>query len=186
MSLAVRLPARRGGANATHVIQGQYAVSDHPEALLSTLLGSCVSACLRDPLAGVGGMNHFLLPMGEPGSESTSYGVNAMELLINKLLQKGARRDRLEAKLFGGGRIAGGTNDIGGKNAEFARRFLSDEGIAHIGGSLGGRNARRIEFWPVSGRVRQQIIDRGEDVFAVETRQSRAPSTRPDDDVELF
>lgn len=186
MTAAARLPGQLGRANAIHVIQGQYGVSDDPAAMLCTLLGSCVAACMRDPVAGVGGMNHFLLPTGASGSNSTSYGVNAMELLINELLKKGARRDRLEAKLFGGGRIIGGLNDVGGQNAAFAQKFLSDERIAYVGGSLGGRNARRIEFYPVSGRVRQQIIDRGEEVFEVETRQSRAAPVEAEDTVELF
>jgi len=168
------------------VIQGQYAVSNEPSAMLCTLLGSCVSACIRDPVSGVGGMNHFLLPTGASGSTSTSYGVNAMELLINELLKMGARRDRLEAKLFGGGCMIGRLNDIGGQNAAFAQRFLTDERIAHIGGSLGGRNARRIEFFPVSGRVRQQIIDRGDDVFEVESRHGRSVPVEPENSVELF
>jgi chemotaxis protein CheD len=175
-----------GRVNALHVIQGRYAVSDDPNAFICTLLGSCVAACIRDPVARVGGLNHFLLPGGDNGSESLSYGVNAMELLINELLQRGARRDRLEAKLFGGGRMLQGVTDIGRQNAEFARRFLIDEGIPLVGGSLGGSNARRIEFWPVSGRARQQIIDRSDDVFAVEQRQPAPKPEHSDGGLELF
>ena len=89
-----------------HVIQGEYKVVNDPNVVLSTILGSCVAACLRDPVAGVGGMNHFLLPGSamrrSSGGDATRYGVHLMELLINGLLKQGARRDRLEAKIFGG------------------------------------------------------------------------------------
>lgn len=167
-----------------HVTQGQYAVSGRETTRLCTLLGSCVTACIRDPIARLGGMNHFLLPEGAGGSTSLSYGVNAMELLINDLLCQGARRDRLEAKLFGGGRILRGLSDVGAKNAEFAQRFLATEGISHIGGSLGGRFARRVEYWPHSGRVRQQILDRSDDIFQAEVAVPAAPEA--DGAMELF
>lgn len=175
-----------GRQNALHVIQGQYAVSGDPDAVICTLLGSCVACCLRDPVLGIGGMNHFLLPEGQAGSDSLSYGVNAMELLINELLRMGARRDRLEAKLFGGGRLINGISDIGQKNGEFAKRFLENEGIKYVGGSLGGDSARRIEFWPVSGRARQNVVDRAEEVFKTETRVNRAPAPEPAGGLELF
>ena len=141
-----------------HVVQGQYRISDDPNAVLSTILGSCVAACVRDPVARVGGMNHFLLP-GEQERErvmqAERYGVHLMELLVNELLKRGARRDRLEAKLFGGAQMIEGLVDIGGMNAGFAERFLTNEGITYIGGSRGGRRGRRIEYWPVAGRARQ-------------------------------
>jgi chemotaxis protein CheD len=93
-------------AKRVHIIQGEYKVVTDPDVFLSTILGSCVAACLRDPVAGVGGMNHFLLPGSAAamtsGGDATRYGVHLMELLINGLLKKGARRDRLEAKIFGG------------------------------------------------------------------------------------
>ena len=81
-----------------------------------------------------------------------------MELLVNGLLQRGARRDRLEAKLFGGARTIDGLSDIGARNADFAERFLRNEGIVIVGGSLGGESGRRIQYWPVSGRARQAIM----------------------------
>src|SRR5690606_754835 len=134
-----------GRANAIHVIQGEYAVSDDSEAMICTLLGSCVSACMCDPVARVGGLNHFLLPEGEGASSNLSYGVHAMELLINDLLRRGAKRNRLEAKLFGGARMIQSTHDIGAQNAQFAKEFLAAEAIRLTGGSLGGLHARRIE-----------------------------------------
>lgn len=168
-----------------HVIQGQFVVTDEPDVVLSTILGSCVAACLRDPHAGVGGMNHFLLP-GDENNEGLRYGVNAMELLINGLLRRGAQRERLEAKLFGGARLIDGLTDVGEQNAAFAERFLADEGIRRAGGSLGGSRARRVEFWPASGRARQlQLAERESSVFGAERAYTIAPQ-RATADVELF
>jgi chemotaxis protein CheD len=158
-----------------HIIQGEYRVSDEPDVLLTTLLGSCVAACLRDPVAEVGGMNHFLLP-GEAGQEGVRYGVHAMELLMNALLQRGARRNRLEAKLFGGARISEHLTDVGGLNAAFAEQFLRAEGVRILGGSLRGDQARRIQFWPVSGRARQILLSPSDDyLFAAERQPAAAP-----------
>lgn len=175
-----------GRPNALHVIQGEYAVTDDEDVMLCTLLGSCVSACIRDPRTGVGGLNHFLLPEGDDDAGNLSYGVNAMELLINDLLRRHARRERLEAKLFGGARMIRSAHDIGAQNARFAREFLAAEGIRLTGGSLGGVQARRIEFWPVTGRVRQQLIE--VDKSMVETELARRPTPRSADDggLELF
>ena len=113
------------------------------------------------PLARIGGMNHFLFPGPEARvreQRRRTYGVHLMELLVNGLLQRGARRDRLEAKLFGGARTMDGLADIGARNAGFAERFLRNEGIRIVGGSLSGENGRSMQYWPVSGRARQAII----------------------------
>ncbi len=146
-----------------NIVQGEYQVDGDPRTKLTTILGSCVAACLWDPLAGLGGMNHFLLPgvdsrQVEPSGAAVRQGVHAMELLVNGLLQKGADRRRLQAKLFGGARMIKGLTDIGDLNAAFAERFLRAEGIAIVGGSLRGTQGRRIQFWPVSGRARQVLI----------------------------
>ena len=109
-----------------NVVQGEYSVSADPNVVFTTILGSCVAACIRDPVAGVGGMNHFLLPGNENGARSTEaerYGVHLMELLVNGLMKKGARRDRLEAKLFGGAKMMERLSDIGKLNASFAERL---------------------------------------------------------------
>lgn len=176
-------PARR----RINLIQGEALVDDRPEVVLTTLLGSCVAACIRDPGAGVGGMNHFLLP-GE-GSDSSgrvqSYGLYLMELLINGLLKKGARRHALEAKLFGGARTMEGLSDVGAKNIEFASRFLSTEGITLRGGSTGGLQGRRIEFWPVSGRARQILLEPA-DRQAFVRPPAADPKLESAGDLELF
>jgi chemotaxis protein CheD len=168
-----------------HVIQGEHAVSADPNTVLTTVLGSCVAACLHDPERAVGGMNHFLLAGDgaddRVAEESMRYGAYAMEVLVNDLMKLGARRDRLEAKIFGGAKMIDTLNDIGAANAAFARRFLSDESIPIIAASLGGWRARRIEFWPVSGRARQREVERSGVVL-------EAPRPEPvvGNDVEFF
>lgn len=143
-----------------HVGQGEHFITSDPNVVLSTILGSCVAMCLRDPLAGVGGMNHFLLPEGAGAGTDAGrrYGAYAMELLINDLLKAGGRRERLEAKLFGGGRMFDSLRDVGRANADFAERFLRDEGIRVVGGSLRGDGGRRLHYWPVAGRALQRAV----------------------------
>lgn len=175
------------GTRRVHVIQGEYKVLNDPNVVLTTILGSCVAACMRDPVVGVGGMNHFLLPDGESDGidDGKRYGVNAMELLINGLLRKGARREHLEAKIFGGARMFDGLSDVGAANAAFAERFLKDEGIPVVGGSLGGVGARRVKFWPSSGRAQQRIVN---DTAAIGDLK-RAPKPAPvadEGELELF
>jgi chemotaxis protein CheD len=161
-----------------HLIQGEFKVSGQAGLVLTTTLGSCVSCCLHDPVVGVGGMNHFLLPHGEgfEGPDAVRYGAHAMELLINGMLHAGARKSRLEAKLFGGGRQSDHLPDVGAANAAFAEGFLGHEGIAHLGGSTGGAGARRIQFWPSTGRVRQLTISGGDRHVFQSERIVRSPA----------
>jgi len=165
------------------LIQGECRVTADPEAVMTTVLGSCVAACMRDPIAKVGGMNHFLLPEGKGTDRAISlrYGAHAMELLVNGLLTLGARRERLEAKLFGGANMTDGLTDIGTKNAIFAENYLKHEGIRFTGGSTGGRRARRLQFWPVSGRVRQMQL-----VASPETVLQPARPPKDSGSVEFF
>lgn len=147
-------------ARISYVSQGEYLATRNQNETLSTVLGSCVAACLWDPVAFIGGMNHFLLPYAGAGADSISsrYGINAMEMLINNLLKLGADRKRLRAKLFGGATMSSNLADIGGLNARFAQSFLSTEGIPCDAASLGGTAARRVTFHPTSGHARQLII----------------------------
>jgi chemotaxis protein CheD len=164
-----------------HIVQGECRVSVDPDVVLITVLGSCVAACLCDPIALVGGMNHFLLPESDNGeAESLRYGAHAMELLVNKLLSLGARRGRLEAKLFGGASLTSGLTDIGTRNVTFAQSYLHREGIQFLGGSTNGSHARRLQYWPVSGRARQLALSR-----KVETPIARVPRAC-DGAVEFF
>ena len=123
--------------NRINIVQGEYHVSGAEDLSITTLLGSCVAACINDPIAKVGGMNHFLLPGEDTASPLVArHGVHLMELLINGLLKKGALRHRLEAKLFGGARTMRGLGDFGSANAKFAQEFLRREGIAIVGGLI--------------------------------------------------
>ncbi len=141
------------------IVQGEHAVVAEPHVVIATLLGSCVAVCLHDPVAKVGGMNHFLL--GEPCAnqmltpiDRQRYGVHAMELLINGLMAKGAARNRLSAHLYGGANMISGLGTIGSSNGAFARRFMETEGIAIAHCDLGGTRARKVEFMPHEGRSR--------------------------------
>ena len=149
------------------VIQGQHRIARCEDVVFSTLLGSCVAACLWDDAAQVGGMNHFLLPYARTRDEeadNVSRGAHAMELLINDLLKAGASRFGLRAKLFGGAWIREGLTNIGEQNASFAERFLAAEGIEIVGTSLRGDRGRRLQFWPMTGRARQVWLQRDEPV----------------------
>jgi chemotaxis protein CheD len=176
-----------GAERRIHVIQGEFCVTEDPTVMLTTILGSCVAACMRDPVAQVGGMNHFLLPGNNDRTknrEAERYGVHLMELLVNDLLHHGARRDRLEAKLFGGAATMQGLTDVGALNGKFAEHFLRHEGISYVGGSLGGDRGRRIQFWPTSGRARQVALRKNEAILS--TPVAAAPWKAPSGDVELF
>lgn len=141
---------------AFKLLPGEY-VTSAQELMLVTVLGSCVAACIRDPLAGVGGMNHFMLPDSDDasGAGSARYGNYAMEMLINALLKNGAQRARLEVKLFGGGAVLPGftATQVGERNASFALRYLRDEGIKLVAKDLGGDAPRRVHYMPLSGRA---------------------------------
>lgn len=130
-----------------NVIQGEYRISSAPTEVLSTVLGSCVAVCLTDPEARVGGMNHFLLPerAGKEG-ENVRYGAYSMELLINGLLKRGARKTRLTAKLFGGANMLSQLRDIGASNVRFAKEFLQNEAIPLASESTGGHRRGASAF----------------------------------------
>ncbi|MCP5220954.1 MAG: chemoreceptor glutamine deamidase CheD [Zoogloeaceae bacterium] len=143
---------------AVKVLPGEYYVSADDEAIV-TVLGSCVAACIRDVRLGVGGLNHFMLPGGGAGcqvsSASARYGVFAMEVLVNHLLKMGAQRQYLEAKVFGGGNVVASLSrsDVGARNAEFVRDYLATEDIALVAEDLMDDHARKVVFFPATGRV---------------------------------
>jgi len=190
MTLAQAVTEARG--RTLHIGQGEHQVSSEPGVAITTILGSCIAACIRDPQTGVGGMNHFLLPEGDAAADSEAgrrYGVNAMERLINSLLAAGARRDRLEAKLFGGASMFDRLRNIGADNAAFAHRFLTAEGIAVVGGDTGGDKARRIRYWPSTGQAQQKLLTDNDPVVFVRERAiavAPPPAAATFGDVELF
>ena len=180
------------GSKRINIIQGEFKVVKDPDVVLMTILGSCVAACMRDPVAGVGGMNHFLLPGSaaamSSGGDATRYGVHLMELLINGLLKMGARRDRLEAKIFGGAKTIASFSNVGEQNAAFAMQFLKDEGIPVVGSSTGCEFGRKLEFWPSSGRARQYPLTGAETqkTVALEQRQPARPPKPVASSIEFF
>ncbi|MDA8362276.1 MAG: chemoreceptor glutamine deamidase CheD [Gammaproteobacteria bacterium] len=146
---------------AAKILPGEYYVTRTDE-LIVTVLGSCISACIRDPSVGVGGMNHFMLPMSSntAGSwdadglgASTRYGNYAMERLINDILKNGGSRRNLEVKAFGGGRMLAHMSDIGKRNADFIRAYLETEGIRLRAEDFGDVYPRKVCYSPVTGRV---------------------------------
>ena len=147
------------------VYPGEYQVTSKPDETLVTVLGSCVSACIRDPVTGFGGMNHFMLAEdqdGKWGSEvmSARYGNYAMEKLINELIKSGCPRERMEIKVFGGGNVIESRQAVGTKNAEFVLRYLANEGLKCTAKDLGGDFPRRIQYTPATGRVVRRLLGR--------------------------
>lgn len=146
------------------ILPGEFFVSAAP-MVVYTVLGSCISACIRDPVAGVGGMNHFMLPepKGRDGSawgEPTRYGSFAMESLINGILKRGGLRSRLEVKLFGAGKIYEGKIDVGANNAAWVTQYLQSEGLAVVKADLGDMFPRKVYYFTDSGRVLMKKIER--------------------------
>lgn len=187
----------RTGVITAQIMPGEFYVTTTGE-LIKTTLGSCVSACMRDPDTGIGGMNHFLLPIdgtekfgGTTGipSTSTRYGVNAMEELINTILRAGGLRTRLEVKVFGGGNVLQGSTDIGQKNIEFVREFLRNEGFKISSEDLGGPYSRVVIYAPVTGnvRVRQSVIKHRAEVSRQEEQFRKSLVSKPKaGDIDLF
>ena len=144
---------------AAKILPGEYFVTTD-EMMLVTVLGSCVTACIRDRASGIGGMNHFMLPQeradeDNPVSSSARYGAYAMEVLINSLIGLGAQRTLLEAKVFGGGNVLPGmtTMNIGQRNADFALRFLAAEKVRVVAQDLVDVYPRKVFYFPKSGKV---------------------------------
>jgi len=148
---------------AAKILPGEYYVTVHDEVIV-TVLGSCVSACVRDTVFGIGGMNHFMLPINkgdDPSSFggagiSARFGNFAMEQMINDILKNGGRRENLEIKVFGGGRVLKNmsTLDIGQKNIDFILQYIKDESLKLAAQDLGDVYPRKVVYFPVSGRVR--------------------------------
>lgn len=188
------LPPEFDRGVVTTVHQGDCLVSGEADLTFSTVLGSCISACVRDVAARVGGMNHFLLaePSGAARDRygaSARYGAFAMEQLINKVLSRGSgRKANLEIKVFGGGLINAALTDVGAKNIDFVRDFLANEGYDNVKEDVGGTYARRVMYKPHSGRAFVKRLDNA--IGASIVREELAVAVRtikpPADDIELF
>lgn len=186
---------RNFNLRAAKILPGEYYVTSH-DMVLVTVLGSCVSACIRDRCSGVGGMNHFMLPDGgmdarDPLSSTARYGVFAMEVLINELLKLGAHRSDLEAKVFGGGNVMAGFTqaNVGQRNAIFVREFLQTEHIALVAEDLLDIYPRKVYFFPATGRVLvKKLREQHNDTIARRELDYRSELSRTDVSgaVELF
>jgi Chemotaxis protein; stimulates methylation of MCP proteins len=164
--------------------------------LIVTVLGSCVAACIRDRVFGIGGMNHFMLPdgsgdPGNPSSASMRYGAYAMEMLINQLLKAGARRENLEAKVFGGGNVLRGFTaiNVGERNADFVRRYLKAENIRIVAEDLNDVHPRKVYFFPQTGKVLVKKLKQLNNYTLVKREQAYATQlqgSRVAGDVDLF
>lgn len=180
------------------ILPGEYYVTTVDEAI-TTVLGSCISACMRDPQLGVGGMNHFMLPEDSSNGRScwldpnaglaTRYGSFAMESLVNDLMKLGARRDRLEVKLFGGGKVLVSMTDVGARNIAFAHEWLRLEGFTIAAEDVGDVFPRRIIYFPANGAVKVKRLRpvSGGAIASREQNYLKAISSAPaEDDIELF
>ena len=125
--------------------------------MLCTTLGSCVSACVHDPTAGLGALNHFILPENPAGAalhEELRYGCHSMEQLLDELIDMGARRETLQAKVFGGGGSGSLGAGVGSANVAFVTKWLASEHVDVVARDVGGEWARQLRYYPVSGRAR--------------------------------
>jgi len=196
-----RYENKKTGKTIVKLITGDcYITTKLQKESLTTILGSCISVCMRDPFAGlngVAGMNHFLLPGSKDGSShtesSTRFGAFAMESLINGLFKKGAVKKRLEIKVFGGGNVLkDSTAKIGDKNIDFVMDFLKNDGYKIIAKDVGGEHPRRIEYNPSNGEVSVRTLRREGDLAFVNSKESAyqikigAKPNKIEEDIELF
>lgn len=183
---------------AAKITPGEYYATRRGEVII-TVLGSCVAACIRCRRSGVGGMNHFLLPLrggnqkvdpNDPFNVATRYGNYAMESLINAILSAGGSRSTLEAKLFGGGSVIPGmTSDVGKQNVAFARQYLEQEGIPILAQDVGGFYPRKVQYFPETGRARSKKLYKLHNRTVREREEQLANAVKEEPvrgDVDLF
>ncbi|MET1255054.1 chemoreceptor glutamine deamidase CheD [Aliikangiella maris] len=146
------------GLPTAKILPGEYYVTSHNE-VITTVLGSCISACVRDKTVNIGGMNHFMLPISNTNSDdfkngsAERYGNFAMEKMINDILRNGGRRENLEIKVFGGGRVMHGMTDVGKRNIQFIQEYIQLEGLKLLSEDVGGIYPRKVMYMPRSGKV---------------------------------
>jgi chemotaxis protein CheD len=163
-------------ATAMWIYQGDFYVSSRPDLYLTTVLGSCIAVCARDPLTGCGGMNHFLLPDADLSEDhypslALRYGSYSIERLINAILSRGGRRERLEVKVFGGANVNGINSNIGGRNVDFIEHYFAKERISIAAADLRGVYPRKLRYFPSTGRAQTYDI---KDVEAINFATSEA------------
>lgn len=189
------------GCPVVKVLPGEFYVSGQEE-VITTVLGSCVAACIYDPRRRIGGMNHFMLPaplqpaapreqdawFGTAG-RAARYGSDAMEQLINAILKAGGERASLEVKIFGGARVLKQMTDIGERNIAFVRHYIETEGLRLVASDVGDLHSRQVQFFPTTGKARVRLLRREADVAmaAEESRYLKRLAADPiKGEVELF
>lgn len=189
-----RMRDHASGMAQIKIDPGAYYVTRATDEMIMTILGSCVAVCMRDPVAGVGGMNHFLLAESDSGewggiSAATRYGNHAMETLINDIIHLGGVRSRFEVKIFGGGRVIDSSLAIGEQNIAFAEQYLANEDMPIAAKHVGGTSPRRIHYFPQTGKVKMLLLRRDSDnaVFERELALKRKATAKAvANDIELF
>jgi chemotaxis protein CheD len=185
----------KADATAMWIYQGDFYVSSRPDLFLTTVLGSCIAVCMRDPVVRCGGMNHFLLPDNEHMSGPSSgialrYGSYSIERLINAILSRGGKRERLEVKVFGGANMPGGTGlNIGGRNADFIEHYFARERIAIAASDLRGVAPRKIRYYPTTGRAQMSelpVVEAKEIGQSERTMQEKIAREKLSGPVEIF
>jgi chemotaxis protein CheD len=184
---------KQTGMPTAKILPGEYYVTGHDESIATTL-GSCISACVRDPVAGIGGMNHFMLPIKSTTNllkhtDAARYGNFAMEQMINDILRNGGTRDNLEVKVFGGGRVMKGVTDIGKRNIEFVKEYIQLEGLQLKAEDVGGDYPRKVLYYPKTGKVKMKKLIKQHN-STVEIRDSHyfneLTKSKTEGEIELF
>lgn len=185
----------QAGNVVAKLLPGDFYVTRGDE-VLDTILGSCVSACIRNPRLGIGGMNHFMLPRPSGhgtdtwehlAGRATRYGSASMEQLINRILSAGGTRADLEVKIFGGGRVLSSMSDIGNHNVIFVRDYLKQEGLTVTSEDVGSNIPRHVQYFPMTGRVRVRHLKARADVVSLEQQfLKRIEKTPVAGEIDLF
>jgi chemotaxis protein CheD len=192
---SIRRYRNANGVLIAKLLPGDYYVTREDE-VLDTVLGSCVSACIRNPRLKIGGMNHFMLPRpsgtGNDTWESlagraTRYGTASMEQLINRILNAGGARSDLEVKIFGGGKVLSSLSDVGNHNVSFVRDFLRQEGLKVSSEDVGDVCPRHVQYFPLTGRVRVRHLNARQDVGKEEQQYLKGLDKAPvAGEIDLF
>jgi chemotaxis protein CheD len=175
---------RGHNARVFRLLPGEAYVTGIANEMIVTVLGSCVAACIRDPINRVGGMNHFMLPESQTGEwgnvldAALRYGNFAMEALINEVLKFGGRKENLEVKLFGGANFGAGPLMVGRRNTEFALRYLEAERLSLVAQDLGGWEGRRIHYFPATGKVTRLLLRKAAERELVQVEQRYGSNLR--------
>lgn len=184
---------KRNNTFAAKILPGEYYVT-HNQEVVTTVLGSCVSVCIYDPINAIGGMNHFMLPSGNNDndilSESFRYGDVAMEKLVNVILRHGGDKAKLVFKAFGGGQIIKNMTNIGQRNISFLHKFMTMEGYKLSASDLGGPHPRKLLFYPLDGKVKLKRLQHmhNDTIIERENRYKTEISSQEEvtGDIDLF